>query len=77
MDRYTRLQRQELESFGYVVRSEKEMDAMDDKLKENSKVNKPISEKPNKVKPVVKAEADKPDGAETDDEYAYLDDLET
>ena len=77
MDRYTRLQRQELESFGYVVRSEKEIDAMDDKLKENRKVNKPISEKPKKVKPVVKEEAGKPDGKETDDEYAYLDDLET
>ena len=77
MDRYTRLQRQELESFGYVVRSEKEMDAMDDKLKENSKVNKPISEKPKKTEHDVKVEADLPDGKETDDEYAYLDDLET
>lgn len=77
MVRYTELQRQELESFGYVVRSEKELDAMDEKLKLNSKINKPISEKPRKIKHDVKVEAELPDGKETDDEYAYLDDLET
>lgn len=76
MARYTELQRQELESFGYVVRSEKEMDIMDEKLKANAKDNKPktvpdSSKRKSDAKVEVKLEL------EQDDDYSYLDELET
>ena len=77
MDRHTELRRTELESYGYIVPSEKEIKAMEEKLEYYGKVYKEVSEKPKKIKPVVKEEAGKPDGTETDDEFAYLDDLET
>lgn len=72
MVRYTELQRQELESFGYVVRSEKEMDAIDKNRKKNLEDNK-IKSVPNssKRKSDVKVEI------EQDDDYSYLDELET
>lgn len=75
MARYTELQRQELESFGYIVRSEKEMDNMDKKLKDNAKDNKPKTvpdsskRKDAKVNVVI-------DFDESED-YSYLDELET
>tara|TARA_A100001201_G_scaffold142624_1_gene141352 strand:+ start:350 stop:577 length:228 start_codon:yes stop_codon:yes gene_type:complete len=75
MARYTELQRQELESFGYIVRSEKEMDSMDKKIKDNAKDNKPKTvpdsskRKDAKVEVVI-------DFDESED-YSYLDELET
>jgi hypothetical protein len=76
MARYTELQRQELESFGYAVRSEKEMDNMEEKLKTNAKENKPKTV-PDSSKRKSDAKVEVELEFEQDDDYSYLDELET
>ena len=82
MKKLTDLQIQELESFGYIVRSNEELDNIERKQKEVAKEQKPVSVK----KPVKMVDDDesKPDGnkdvnmsTSDDDDYSYLDELET
>jgi len=76
MTRYTELQRQELESFGYVVRSEKEMDAIDRNRKQNLEDNK-IKSVPNSSKRKADAKVEVKIEVEESEDYSYLDELET
>ena len=82
MKKLTDLQIQELESFGYIVRSNDELENIERKQKEVAKEQKPVSVK----KPIKMVDDDeiKPDGNEdvkmstsNDDDYSYLDELET
>lgn len=82
MKKLSDLQIQELESFGYIVRSNEDLDNIERKQKEVAKEQKPVSVK----KPVkmVNDDESKPDGNEDvkmstsdDDDYSYLDELET
>jgi len=82
MKKLTDLQIQELESFGYIVRSNDELENIERKQKEVAKEQKPVSVK----KPVKMVDDDesKPDGnkdvnmsTSDDDDYSYLDELET
>tara|TARA_A100001201_G_scaffold82291_1_gene73231 strand:- start:733 stop:978 length:246 start_codon:yes stop_codon:yes gene_type:complete len=81
MKKLSDLQIQELESFGYIVRSNEELDNIERKQKEVAKEQKPVSVK----KPVKMVDDDeiKPDGnkdvkmSTSDDDYSYLDELET
>lgn len=82
MKKLSDLQIQELESFGYIVRSNEELDNIERKQKEVAKEQKPVSVK----KPVkmVNDDESKPDGnkdvnmsTSDDDDYSYLDELET
>lgn len=79
MKKLSNLQIQELESFGYIVRDD---DELEKNLKKIAKEQKPVSVK----KPVKMVDDDeiKPDGNEDvkmstshDDDYSYLDELET
>ncbi len=76
MTRYTELQRQELESFGYVVRSEKEMDAIDRNRKQNLEDNK-IKSVPNSSKRKTDAKVEVKIEVDESEDYSYLDELET
>jgi TPP-dependent 2-oxoacid decarboxylase len=88
MRKLSDLQIQELESFGYIVRSNEALENLDRKAKEVAKEQRPVSVK----KPVKMVNDDeiKPDGVgehleqvehvenlEQDDDYSYLDELET
>lgn len=79
MKKLSNLQIQELESFGYIVRDD---DELEKNLKKIAKEQKPVSVK----KPVKMVDDDeiKPDVHEdvkmstsNDDDYSYLDELET
>lgn len=76
MTRYTELQRQELESFGYIVRSEKEMDAIDRNRKQNLEDNK-IKSVPNSSKRKTDAKVEVKIEVDESEDYSYLDELET
>ena len=82
MRKLSDLQIQELESFGYIVRSNEDLENLDRKAKEVAKEQRPVSVK----KPVKMVNDDevKPAGNEdvkmstsNDDDYSYLDELET
>ena len=85
MKRLSELQKQELESFGYIVRDD---DELEKNFKKITKEQKPVSVK----KPIKRADdvESKPDGTlepldpvdpldplAQDEDYSYLDELET
>jgi len=88
MKKLTDLQIQELESFGYIVRSNEDLENLDRKAKEVAKEQRPVSvKKPVKmvnddeIKPNEHLEhlehLDPLDPLDQDDDYSYLDELET
>jgi hypothetical protein len=68
MAKLTQLQIEQLQSFGYMVRGNEDIDKMEKQLKDNAKANKPIS---------VKKDSLVVEDVEDDDEFSYLDELET
>jgi len=74
MRKLTELQIQELQSFGYMVRNNDDLENMEKKLDANAKEFKPLSVKlPSKDLDEVEV---KPAGEDSED-YSYLDELET
>lgn len=68
MAKLTQLQIEQLQSFGYMVRGNEDIDKMEKQLKDNAKANKPVS---------VKKDSLVVEDVEDDDEFSYLDELET
>jgi len=68
MAKLTQLQIEQLQSFGYMVRGNEDIDKMEKQLKDNAKVNKPTS---------VKKDSLVVEDVEDEDEFSYLDELET
>jgi hypothetical protein len=68
MAKLTQLQIEQLQSFGYMVRGNEDIDKMEKQLKDNAKANKPTS---------VKKDSLVVEDVEDDDEFSYLDELET
>lgn len=85
MRKLSDLQIQELESFGYIVRSNEDLENLDRKAKEVAKEQRPVSvKKPIKmvnddeIKPNEHLEhLEQVEQVEQDDDYSYLDELET
>lgn len=85
MRKLSDLQIQELESFGYIVRSNEDLENLDRKAKEVAKEQRPVSvKKPVKmvnddeIKPNEHLEhLEQVEQVEQDDDYSYLDELET
>lgn len=88
MKKLSDLQIQELESFGYIVRSNEDLENLDRKAKEVAKEQRPVSvKKPVKmvnddeIKPNEHLEqvehVEHVETLEQDDDYSYLDELET
>lgn len=85
MKKLSDLQIQELESFGYIVRSNEDLENLDRKAKEVAKEQRPVSvKKPVKmvnddeIKPNEHLEqVEHVEQVEQDDDYSYLDELET
>jgi len=75
MRKLTKLQIDELQSFGYMVRSNEDLEKMEESLKKNAKENKPTSVKANDIKATVEEESI--DTSESEEDFSYLDELET
>ena len=75
MRKLTKLQIDELQSFGYMVRSNEDLEKMEESLKKNAKDNKPTSVKANDIKATVEEESI--DTSESEEDFSYLDELET
>tara|TARA_B100000925_G_C21968380_1_gene456660 strand:+ start:108 stop:335 length:228 start_codon:yes stop_codon:yes gene_type:complete len=75
MRKLTKLQIDELQSFGYMVRSNEDIEKMEESLKQNAKDNKPTSVKANDIKATVEEESI--DTSESEEDFSYLDELET
>ena len=71
MKKLTELQIQELQSFGYMVRSNEDMENIEKKLEDNAKEQKPLS-----VKLPSKDLSDDEKSIDAED-FSYLDELET
>lgn len=75
MRKLTKLQIDELQSFGYLVRSNEDLAKMEESLKKNAKENKPTSVKPNDIKATVEEKSI--DTSESEEDFSYLDELQT
>ena len=75
MRKLTKLQIDELQSFGYMVRSNEDLKKMEESLKRNAKENKPTSVKSNDIKATVEEKSI--DTSESEEDFSYLDELET
>lgn len=75
MRKLTKLQIDELQSFGYMVRSNEDLKKMEESLKRNAKENKPTSVKGNDIKATVEEKSI--DTSESEEDFSYLDELET
>lgn len=75
MRKLTKLQIDELQSFGYLVRSNEDLEKMEESLKRNAKENKPTSVKANDIKATVEEKSI--DTSESEEDFSYLDELET
>jgi hypothetical protein len=75
MRKLTKLQIDELQSFGYMVRSNEDLKKMEESLKRNAKENKPTSVKANDIKATVEEKSI--DTSESEEDFSYLDELET
>jgi len=75
MRKLTKLQIDELQSFGYMVRSNEDLEKMEESLKRNAKENKPTSVKANDIKATVEEKSI--DTSESEEDFSYLDELET
>ena len=71
MKKLTELQIQELQSFGYMVRSNEDMENIEKKLEDNAREQKPLSVK------LPSKDLDDDEKSIDAEDFSYLDELET